>query len=112
VPYDVRLLSAAERDLKAIAKKATATQRRQLIDALTAMRGDPLSGDVKALVGKLGLRRRRVGDFRIVFQVRDRVLLVAVVVIGNRKDVYSILDRRDLGVLGLTDAECLAVLAP
>jgi len=52
-----------------------------------------------------------VGDYRIVFAVRDKVLVVVVVLIGDRKQVYDILDRRDLKLLGLPDAELLAVLS-
>jgi hypothetical protein len=67
-------------------------------------------GDVPPLVASNGLFRRRVGDYRVVFALRDKVLLVVVVLIGDRKQVDDILDRRDLLVLGLSDAQLLAVL--
>ncbi len=112
MPYDVRLLGAAERDLKALAKKLNKGQRKTLTDALAEMQVDPLAGDVTPLVGNSGLLRRRVGDYRIVFALRDKILLVVVVLIGDRKEVYGILDRRDLKVLGLSDEQLLAALAP
>jgi len=44
----------------------------------------------KSLTGGLtGLWRYRVGDYRIVCQLHDEVLIVRVVKIGHRRDVYS-----------------------
>jgi mRNA interferase RelE/StbE len=110
VTYEVRLLGAAERDLKALAKELNKSRRAALVEALGAMRADPFAGDVTQLVGSGGLYRRRVGDYRIVFAVRESVLLVIVVLVGDRKELYRVLERRDLRVLGLADAELLAAL--
>jgi len=35
-----------------------------------------------------GLIRIRVGDYRVVYQVKDRELIVLVVRIGHRREVY------------------------
>lgn len=110
MPYDVRLLGAAERDLEALVKKLNKRERQRLTDAFADLHVDPMAGDVTPLVGSNGLFRRRVGDYRVVFALRDKVLLVVVVLIGDRKQVYGILDRHDLLVLGLSDAQLLAVL--
>ena len=43
----------------------------------------------KALHGPLGdLWRYRVGDFRIICELRDKEIRIVVVRVGNRKDVY------------------------
>lgn len=43
----------------------------------------------KALHGSLGdLWRYRVGDYRIICDIRDRLLVVLVLQVGNRSDVY------------------------
>ena len=43
----------------------------------------------KALKGPLGdLWRYRVGDFRVICDIQDRVLTVLVLQVGNRREVY------------------------
>jgi mRNA interferase RelE/StbE len=49
---------------------------------------DPRPRGCKKLQGDDDLYRVRAGDFRIVYAVRDALLLVLVVKIGNRRDVY------------------------
>ena len=45
--------------------------------------GKPLKGD------KSGVWRYRFGDYRILCQLKDGVMLILVLEIGNRKDVYD-----------------------
>jgi len=58
------------------------------MDARVALLEDPRSTG-KALVGALGgLWRYRVGDYRVICEIRDGALLTLVVQIGNRREVY------------------------
>jgi mRNA interferase RelE/StbE len=43
------------------------------------------------LAGHPGLLRIRVGAYRVVYTVRDDVLLVLVLHLGHRRDVYDML---------------------
>ena len=49
---------------------------------------EPRPKGVKKLSGADDLYRIRVGDYRVVYQIRDDRLIVLVVRIGHRKDVY------------------------
>jgi mRNA interferase RelE/StbE len=49
---------------------------------------NPRPAGCEKLKGVEGTWRVRVGDYRIVYQIRDEVLMVLVVRIGHRKDVY------------------------
>ncbi len=81
--YSVRIKASAA---KALAR-VDVVQRQRLIEAIDSLREAPLRGSV--LKGDLrGLRRLRVGDFRIVYEVAARELVVLVVRIGHRRDVY------------------------
>jgi len=46
-------------------------------------------GDVRVLTGApAGNLRLRVGDYRVIYVLRDDLLLVVVIDIGHRRDVY------------------------
>lgn len=65
------------------------TRRRQRVaDAINELADDPRPHGCKKLQGLGNVYRVRVGDYRIVYQVQDAVLLVLVVRVGNRGDVY------------------------
>lgn len=63
----------------------------RLVAALAALATEPRPAGVKALAGYPGLLRIRVGDYRIIYAVRDHELIVLVVHLGHRGDVYDTL---------------------
>jgi mRNA interferase RelE/StbE len=84
VAYAVVLKPAAVRDLRKLPQDA----RRRVAARLDALAGDPRPPGVEALQGASDLYRVRVGDYRIVYQVEHKVLVVLVVRIGHRREVY------------------------
>jgi mRNA interferase RelE/StbE len=68
--------------------KPIARQIVDFMDERVAPLADPRSTG-KALVGALGgLWRYRVGDYRVICEIRDGALITLVVQIGNRREVY------------------------
>ncbi|WP_332367410.1 type II toxin-antitoxin system RelE family toxin [Micromonospora sp. WMMC241] len=63
----------------------------RLVAAIAGLAADPRPVGVKALVGHPGLLRIRVGSYRVVYLVRDDELIVLVVQLGHRSDVYDAL---------------------
>ncbi|MFJ5547708.1 type II toxin-antitoxin system RelE/ParE family toxin [Streptomyces sp. NPDC093225] len=84
--YAFRFTTAAQRQLRAIDKPAA----MRILAALTALGDDPYreDADVKKLTGPSGLYRLRVGNHRIAYQVLDGELVVLVVKVGDRRDIY------------------------
>ena len=82
--YAIKFRPAAERALEELPRDV---QRRigKKIDALAV---NPRPSGVKKLVGEEDVYRVRAGDYRIVYQIQDAVLLVLVVRVGHRRDVY------------------------
>ena len=93
MPYSIELTPAAEKTLLKLAKKDRALMVR--IDrALLALSDNPTPPNSKHLVGEVtNLYRLRVGDNRIIYQVDGGKLVILVVHVGHRKDVYRHLKR-------------------
>ncbi len=82
--YDVQLTPAALRDLEGVPRDV----QTRLINRIEALAEDPRPHGVKKLSGESELYRLREGDFRIVYEIRDEVLVVIVISVGDRKDIY------------------------
>lgn len=61
-------------------------QRERILSAIYKL---PDMGDIKAMQGYENYYRLRVGDYRIIYTVDNNVLVVRVVEIGNRGDIYK-----------------------
>lgn len=83
--FEVIIRPAAQRALR----RADRPIQRRLVNAMTDLAGDPRPHGTKAIQGKHGLLRIRVGDYRIVYEVRDSELVIVVVTLGHRSKVYD-----------------------
>ncbi|MDP3971289.1 MAG: type II toxin-antitoxin system RelE/ParE family toxin [Candidatus Nanopelagicales bacterium] len=69
-------------------RKLDPAEQRQLQGAIALVANDPRPPASRRLRGRPGFRVR-VGDYRIIYTVTDDVLLVVVVTVGHRSDVYK-----------------------
>ena len=83
--YRVLLRPPAQKFLGKLRDKTLAAR---LVEAMRGLANDPRASGCDKLAGLEDLYRIRVGDYRIVYQIRDEVLLVLVVKIGHRREVY------------------------
>jgi mRNA interferase RelE/StbE len=65
--------------------------KKRLKPKIEALGQNPRPRGVKKIEAKEDLYRIRVGDYRIIYEVQDKILLVLVVKLGNRKDIYKYL---------------------
>lgn len=82
--FQIELRPAAVRALK----KLDPPVRRRIQGAIALLATDPRPPAARKLQGRDALRVR-VGDYRIIYTVEDDVLLVVVVTLGHRRDVYD-----------------------
>ena len=78
MPWDVVLVRSAEKQLR----KVPAQDRARILSALATMQEDPFGGDIAYLKGQEAALRRRVGSWRIFFDVypeEHRVVVLAIV---------------------------------
>ena len=81
--YAIRIKENAARELQRIPRP----DRERLIAAIDRLAEDPFAGS--ALKGELrGLRRIRVGDYRLLYEVRERDLVVLVLRAARRREAY------------------------
>lgn len=66
--------------------KQPLAQRTRLLSAINRL---PEEGDRKTMKGYPGYFRLRVGDYRVIYTVENDKLIVRIVNIGNRGDVYK-----------------------
>lgn len=62
--------------------------QKRLDKHLLALQDNPRPPGVKALTGEPGVLRLRVGDYRVLYEVHDAVLIVLVLKVAHRGDVY------------------------
>jgi mRNA interferase RelE/StbE len=93
VAYRIELTPAAEKSLAKVAKNNRVLLRK-IDQVLLSLTDSPVPANSKQLVGEdPPLYRIRVGDYRILYQIEDEVLVILVVHVGHRKDVYRFLKR-------------------
>lgn len=83
--YRVEVAPAALRQLR----KLDHPSRRRVQAAIEILGEEPRPSGAKKLVGGDGEWRVRTGDFRIVYEIQERVLLVLVVAVGHRREIYQ-----------------------
>ncbi|HEV2054512.1 MAG TPA: type II toxin-antitoxin system RelE/ParE family toxin [Methylomirabilota bacterium] len=82
--YTVEFLPSAQRELAALPKDV----HRRIANRIDALREDPRPPGVKQLQGVERLYRHRVGDYRVIYSIEGRRLVIIVVKVGHRREVY------------------------
>jgi len=82
--YSLRIKKSARKELEAIATKV---DRRRIIKRIESLAENPRPPGASKLSG-LERYRIRQGRYRILYTIEDTVLIVHVIKIGDRKDVY------------------------
>ena len=77
----------ARRAIKSIAKLPSKEQLR-VRAAIDLLADDPRPPGCVAMAGEDSVYRVRIGDYRILYEVIDERLVIQVVRVGHRRDVY------------------------
>ena len=83
VKYNIVLTRTSEKQLD----KINAPTSDAIIEAIEKLAKNPRPSGCKKLKGRSGYRIR-VGDYRIIYEVIDHQLLITVIQLGHRKDIY------------------------
>ena len=83
--YVIKFRPAVEKDIRYLPQKELIRIKRK-IESLADNLPDRSTTKMK---GNNNFHKVRVGDYRIVYEIHDDVLVILVVKIGNRKDIYK-----------------------
>ena len=82
--FRIKLTKSAAKALKAIPKKS---QKRIVKKIESLAEGSPEPSKTK-MKGDNPFHRVRVGEYRIIYEIQNEILLILILKIGHRKEVY------------------------
>jgi mRNA interferase RelE/StbE len=82
--FGIRYTSAAAKQIRKLDRSA----QLRVLKAVEILSETPRPPKGKQLVGGDGEWRIRTGDYRIIYEIHDHELLILVVMVGLRKEIY------------------------
>ena len=82
--YDVRLSNKAQKALESLELKLAT----RIIAALEILATNPMPRNSNKLHGSENTHRLRIGDYRVIYEMRSSALIIFVIRIGHRRDTY------------------------
>ena len=83
--YKIEWKHSAARELRKLPREAVS----RILQAVEELSADPYPTGVRKLVGSEQTYRIRVGDYRVVYSVFSSTLIIQIIRVGHRKDVYN-----------------------
>ena len=82
--YRIEIKRSAAKALKEIPK----ANRKRIVEKIDSLAESPPNPDTTKMKGDNPFHKVRVGDYRIVYEIQEDVLVILVIKIGHRKDIY------------------------
>ncbi len=83
--YELRLKASAVKELESIGSKK---DRLRILARIEALPDIPRPKGSEKLAGAESAYRIRQGNYRIVYTIDDNILLIEVITVGHRREVY------------------------
>ena len=84
MPYTVVIPKSAKKELAALPRQIG----ERVVAAIRGLASEPRPDGCVKLAGLKDTYRLRVGDYRVVYDIHDRILQVLLLKVGHRRDVY------------------------
>ena len=81
--YTIVFRSSAVKELR----KLPAVARKQVVSAINLLESDPRPRGVKKMAA-VEAWRIRVGEHRVIYSISDQQLVIEIIKVGNRREVY------------------------
>ncbi len=69
-------------------KKISLNSQKRVLQKINSLAENPLPDGVKKMADGASLIRVRVGDYRIVYIIENEQLIVLIVAVGHRREIY------------------------
>ena len=82
--YEIELTASAARSLRKLERPAQV----RIAHAIDSLANDPRPRGAVKLSGDDDFFRIRTGDYRIIYSIADDKLIILVIAVGHRRDIY------------------------
>jgi mRNA interferase RelE/StbE len=82
--YKIEWKQSAKKELKKLDKQIIL----RILQAIEDLANNPYSSGSKKLIGSDSIYRIRVGDYRIVYNIKSSVLTIEIIKVGHRREIY------------------------
>ena len=84
-PFKIKWKSSAKKELRKIDK----SQIVKILDEVEKLSSNPYPQNHKKLLGTENIYRIRIGDYRVVYSIDNGELIIQIIRVRHRKDVYK-----------------------
>ena len=82
--YKIEWKHSAKKELKKLDKQIVP----RILQAVENLANNPYSSGSKKLIGSDSIYRIRVGNYRIVYNLKSSVLIIEIIKVGHRREIY------------------------
>ena len=82
--YQIEIKRSARKEMQTLPRR----DQHRIAATIEALAEKPRPAGVRKIIGADDLYRLRVGDYRVVYQVCDCRLIVLIIRVAHRKDIY------------------------
>jgi mRNA interferase RelE/StbE len=84
VKYGIEVTKSVAKELKQIARP----DQKRIIKAIDNLAENLPNPDITKMKGNNPFHKIRVGDYRIIYEIQNDILMILIIKIGHRKDIY------------------------
>jgi mRNA interferase RelE/StbE len=84
VKYGIEVTKSAAKELKQIVRP----DQKRIIKAIDNLAENLPNPDITKMKGNNPFHKIRVGDYRIIYEIQNDILMILIIKIGHRKDIY------------------------
>jgi mRNA interferase RelE/StbE len=78
-----------KRSAAKVLRKMPKADQKRIAEKIDSLAENPPDPDTTKMKGNNPFHKIRVGDYRIIYEIQEKIFVILIVKIGHRKDVYK-----------------------